>query len=206
MSDASTHLVRYDAMCRAIADAYQVDEVKSIRDKAMALEFYARQSKNVEAERQACEIRLRAERKAGELLKDLQKAVGARGSGSNQHQKKEVPSRSGSAPLKDLGISHKQSSNWQRLASVPQEIFDDELKHSPRPTTSGIIRAAKPPKRNPVKDEALWLWGTLKDFKSEGILSDTPRNVMATMTPEMLDDVHTLAPKVANWLKKIGES
>jgi hypothetical protein len=35
--------------------------------------------------------------------------------------------------LSELGISHKQSSNWQRLAAVTQAIFDDELKHSPCP-------------------------------------------------------------------------
>ena len=56
MNDASpTSLVRYDAMCRAIDAAFEVDEVKDIRDKAIALETYARQAKNVEAERQACE-------------------------------------------------------------------------------------------------------------------------------------------------------
>ena len=79
MNDASpTSLVRYDAMCRAIDAAFEVDEVKDIRDKAIALETYARQAKNVEAERQACEIRLRAERKAGHLTKQLEKAPGAR--------------------------------------------------------------------------------------------------------------------------------
>ena len=30
-------LVRYDAMCRVISSAYKVDEVKDIRDKALAL-------------------------------------------------------------------------------------------------------------------------------------------------------------------------
>jgi hypothetical protein len=55
-------LARYEAMCRAIEAAYKVDEVKDIRDQAIALEVYARQAHNTEAERKACEIRLRAER------------------------------------------------------------------------------------------------------------------------------------------------
>ena len=69
---------RYDAMCRAIEAAYAVDEVKDIRGQAIALETYARQAHNVEAERKACEIRLRAERKAGTLSAKLERAQGAR--------------------------------------------------------------------------------------------------------------------------------
>lgn len=70
-----TSLALYDSMVHAIAECHRVDEVKDIRDKAAALEAYARQAKNVEAERKACEIRLRAERKAGDLLASMQKAT-----------------------------------------------------------------------------------------------------------------------------------
>jgi hypothetical protein len=73
-----TQLVRYDAMCHAIAEAYAIDEVKDIRDKAIALEQYARQARNIEAERKAAEIRLRAERKCGELSAALVTAQGRR--------------------------------------------------------------------------------------------------------------------------------
>ena len=65
VTELATSLVRYDAMCQAIDAAYQVDEVKNIRDRAVALEHYSRLANNVEAERQCCEIRLRAERRAG---------------------------------------------------------------------------------------------------------------------------------------------
>ncbi len=73
----TAELARYDAMCRAIDEAFQIDEVKDIRDKALALEVYSRQAKNIEAERRACEIRLRAERKAGELRRQEEKSKGA---------------------------------------------------------------------------------------------------------------------------------
>src|ERR1700730_8499703 len=73
---SATALVFYDAMCRAIDAAYEVDEVKDIRDRA-ALEHYSRQARNIEAERQCCEIRLRAERKAGEVLRQIEKGKGA---------------------------------------------------------------------------------------------------------------------------------
>ena len=49
----------YEAMCRAIAECQRVDEVKEIHDKALALELYARQALNQDAENTAKEIRLR---------------------------------------------------------------------------------------------------------------------------------------------------
>jgi len=74
-----SELIRYDAMCRAIADAYEFDDVKDLRDKALAIEIYSRQAKNTEAERQACEIRIRAERRAGSLLSEMEMAKAAPG-------------------------------------------------------------------------------------------------------------------------------
>jgi len=45
--------------------------------QARALEVYAAQALNTDAERKACEIRLRAERRAGELLKEMEENVGS---------------------------------------------------------------------------------------------------------------------------------
>jgi hypothetical protein len=41
---------RYDSMCRAIDAAHEDDEVKDIRDKALAWEIYSRQAKNINNE------------------------------------------------------------------------------------------------------------------------------------------------------------
>jgi hypothetical protein len=43
--------------------------------------------------------------------------------------------------LDDLGISKKQSPDWQKLAQIPRREFDLALKESKRPTTADIIRA-----------------------------------------------------------------
>ena len=194
-------LVRYDAMCRAIDAAYKVDEVKDIRDKAVALQIYARQAHNMEAEMQACEIRLRAERKAGALSRDLEKSKGGR------------PKTTGTGPgvstkarqLRNAGISEDQARKWEKLAAVPDDLFEKQLAdRTQRPTTEGIIKAAAKPKVTPVSKEALWLWGRLRDFERDKVFDKDPNEMLETMTPEMKDDVHVLAPRVAAWLKRIG--
>jgi hypothetical protein len=193
-----SNLIRYDAMCSAIDAAYEVDEVKDIRDRAIALEVYSRQAHNVEAEQKACEIRLRAERKAGALLKKTKKAKGGGGKAGRKRS-------DDATALSDLGISKQQSSDWQKLADVPDQQFEAALADpTAKPTTAGIIRATAEPRADPVSTEASWLGGRLKDFVRNGVVDRDPADVMATMTPEMKDEVHTLAPRVAAWLRRIG--
>ncbi len=137
-------LVRYDTMCRAIAEAYQVDEVKDIRDRAIALEEYARQAKNEEMVRQCAEIRLRAERRAGELLAQMDKVQGARGNPGGRGAR--IVASSETSPQKtmaELHITHDQASRWQQLAKVPEEQFEAAIAKAPIPTTKGVLRATR---------------------------------------------------------------
>ena len=193
----SGELVRYDAMCSAIAAAYDIDEVKDIRDKARAIEVYARQAKNVEAERQACEIRLRAERKWGKLRES---EVAPQGRPKSFHDE----SISRPKTLGELGVSEVQSHRWQKLGAIPDEAFEQALAGPEKPTTSGIIAAyTSSPERDARKTKALWLWGRLQDFEREGLLDEHPADLLAVMSDHMRATTLQLKPIVIDWLEDL---
>lgn len=68
-----TTLVRFEAARHALAEARSVDEVKDVRDKAQALLLYAKQrDESHEMQNDVAEIKLRAERRLGEMIPAMQ--------------------------------------------------------------------------------------------------------------------------------------
>lgn len=116
-----TELIKYDAACRALAEAKSLDEIQNIRDKAEAVRAYGRVAKNKALEIDAAEIRLRAERKYGQALAEL-KGKGLLSEGGRP-SKKPVPNGE-QVSLSDLGATRKFSSYTQKLASVPDAEFE----------------------------------------------------------------------------------
>jgi hypothetical protein len=188
-------LVRYDAMVNAIAECHRVDEVKDMRDRALALEMYARQARNTDAERKASEVRIRAERRAGELLKE-QAENGQRATG--RPEKLSQP-----ATLSELGISRTQSSRWQGLADVPSEEFEGMLRDpAVKPTTNGILARGSAPQK--LNEDALWFWGRLREYEQRNYFdpdrwdNDEPFHfLLDQMTDAMRSDTYRLIPFMA---------
>lgn len=122
-----TELVRYDAACKALAEARSVDEVRDLRDKSEAVRIYARQAKNKQLEIDAAEIRLRAERRLGELLAAAPKNQGAATEGIGKRGAKGEPRYDQPPTLRDLGIDKKLSARAQKLAAVPEREFESQM-------------------------------------------------------------------------------
>ena len=183
-----TELVKFEAACKALAECRSVDEVKSWSDKAAAMQAYGRMAKDKTLEVDASEIRIRAERRLGEMLiqqkADGGLSKGAAGSGVNQHSAKEVRSSLKTAPkLSDAGISKDLSSRAQKLAAVPEAEFEAEVgawrervsnegaRVSARLEAAGDREQKKrelaPPVESQVDDELSEAHDTIRDLAEE---------------------------------------
>jgi N6-adenosine-specific RNA methylase IME4 len=116
-NELSTSLASISAAKNALVAASNLEDVLTIRDKAKAIqELVKARNASLETQNAAAEIRLRAERKAGEMLEKRDKKNGARGVG------KKVDSHDVS-PLSSLGITYSQSSRWQLTSKVKERDF-----------------------------------------------------------------------------------
>ena len=150
------NLVKYDAARYALQQAVQVDEVKDIRDKAQAMAAYAKQAKDTELVQWATEIKVRAERRAGQMLADMPKNQGTILRGNTMQPREEIKT------LEEIGISKNQSARWQKLAAVSDDQFEQAITAAKEVagevTTAAMLRierANKPPAIKTVtpKDE-----------------------------------------------------
>ncbi|MGB6089503.1 MAG: DNA N-6-adenine-methyltransferase [Candidatus Binataceae bacterium] len=126
--------------------ATRVDEAKSIRDKATALRAYAASAKDHEMEILASELRMRSERRAGEILITAKASGDVRLRGGDQRRSRSSETTLSLPTLADLGISRDESSKWQRIARLPVREFEAKItrlrERSGKMGTRGFIDQA----------------------------------------------------------------
>lgn len=140
-----TQLARYDAACRAIAEARSVDEVKDIRDQAIAMAAYARQARNRDLEADAVEIRMRATRRLDQLRQAQKDSVGLN-RGAAAGGEKDGPRGSLINPrdirptLASQGIDKNLAHQARVLGALSEEKFEQAVSDARAAATRSLQR------------------------------------------------------------------
>jgi hypothetical protein len=122
-----TELIKYDAACRALAEAKSTDEVLNIRDKAEALRAYARIAKNRTLELDAAELRLRAERQLGLMIEQQRKTKGLNRGGEHTHRVAEEPGAvhpDRLPTLREVGIDKNLADRARKFGKIDNREFE----------------------------------------------------------------------------------
>ena len=141
-------LAKLDKATQMLAEAKSLDEVKNIMDVAEAARTYARAAKlGLDAQNHAAEVKIRAERKAGDLLLQLERSNHDRG---NQYKAK---FQDGIQPseyrevLDEQDIPTTTAHRWQQAAQIPEKTFEQHIAQIKDAglelTTSGLLKSAK---------------------------------------------------------------
>jgi phage N-6-adenine-methyltransferase len=136
MASSLTIHDKIHAATTAIAEAGSLADVLKLHDRASALEAFVKAAKDsLATSNAATALKLRCERRAGELLAAMEKP-------KNQHAGNTMLPPS----LDDLGIDKMQSSRWQREAKVDEETFEQYVtactEKGVEVTQAGLLKIA----------------------------------------------------------------
>lgn len=162
--------VTYETAQKALAECSRVDECKDWSDKAAALASYARQANDTTLHHLALRIQARAQRRMGELLKQIPSGQGANLSAAGraaadpicresatrdaaqQRPPAAVPPVTRTEVAREAGLSERQRKTALRIASVPEPDFTAAVESREPPTVTTLARmgtSGKPPAPEP---------------------------------------------------------
>ncbi len=111
----------------ALLEACTVEEVRDVRDRAEAVRSYAKKARlGREMVVEASALRLRSERRLGQLLQQLPLAKASPGNQYTSADDQDNPESQ--IRLQDVGITKSDSSRLQRIAAVPEDRFQTYVK------------------------------------------------------------------------------
>lgn len=121
-----------------LAECLSLDTVLDIRDKAEAVRSNLRvRGEALAAQNDAAEIKIRAERRAGEMLAQMNLHGGDRKSSLHDANLK----------LSDVGVSGIESHRWQRIAGIDEFTFEKHISDTKGAdkelTTASVLKLAK---------------------------------------------------------------
>lgn len=143
-----TALLKLDKAYSALMEAKTIDELKDIRDKAEALRLYVKQQKqSLEMQNACAELKIRAERRAGELLKEMERANKNDNLKRGPMSQAETSGSEYSHAIDEANISRSTAYRWQTIAELPEENFEQEIaetkNNSNELTSSRMLQKAR---------------------------------------------------------------
>jgi hypothetical protein len=180
-NDSADQLVVLDHAFRELASCNSLEQIKDIRDKAETVRQYVRSARvGLALQNKAAEVKLRAERRAGELLRAMRLRGGDRVSESAGLR----------TTLKQLDINESQSARWQKLATIPEPDFGELLasrRDNTELTTAYFLRIATSREKKCAAP---------REFPT-GQMTEQPGRQPSTRSPdeiirELLDHCHAL--------------
>jgi N6-adenosine-specific RNA methylase IME4 len=130
----------YDNACRAVAEAKAVDDVKHIIDAAAARKEYARRAKNRQMEADAVEIRLRATRRLGELIKAQKETVGLATGREGKRRALGLEKNPSDRPtLAEAGIDKNLAHQARVFEAMAEVAFEEKIRYA----RDAVSRAVK---------------------------------------------------------------
>lgn len=120
-------LLNYEAALVAIKKAVQFDDLKKITNKADAMRAAARIAGNTEAEMEMAEIRIRAERRVGQLMAMTKEAGMLSKGGRPKKADKGITPLDAPITLEEVGIGKMMANRARKLAGLPEEKFETTL-------------------------------------------------------------------------------
>jgi N6-adenosine-specific RNA methylase IME4 len=142
-----TSLLKLDQAYNALMEARTIDELKDLHDKAEALRLYVKQqNQSLEMQNACAELKIRAERRAGELLKEMERDPISKG-GKRSVFQPETPKSEYSKAIDDAKLSRSTAYRWQTIAELPEDDFEREIaetkNNSNELTSSRILQKAR---------------------------------------------------------------
>ena len=220
-------MAKLDQATRMLAEVRSIDDAKNLINLAEAARVYAKQVElGLEAQNHAAEIKLHAQRKAGEILTSMEKNKGAQGNiqehlagGYSQQPPVEQP-----PTYAELGIDKRDAHTWQTFATNTspeefQEIIDEKKDKGQELSTAELYRELKkkkhqeeyqrtrrnmaeaakevePDERYHIYHASIETWQAPRQY--DFIITDPP------YPKEYMSLYETLAMRAMTWLKPGG--
>jgi hypothetical protein len=153
----------------------------------------------------ALAIRARAEMRLAEEYDEAQDRGEVAGHGRSKVEPANVTTAA------DLGLRRDEIHEARQLRNAEKaepglirRALDGMIERGEEPTRAALKREVIDQKPQKVMNpKALWLWGRLKDFEREGILTQNPDHLLSEMTPPMRADVRRLLPMVREFIESM---